>query len=336
MPKPSLPSLATLLHSFFHVWLVEQRNASHCTVQSYRDAWRLFLRFTVKRQKRSVADLRLENLQQGDVLAFLNHIEQERHSSTLTRNCRLAALRSFFSFVAEHEPLAVKQCAEVLHVPFKRAARRAMVYLDSLEVAAILSQPDRSSLEGHRDHALLSLLYNTGARIQEALNLRSQDLHLKSPAHVRLMGKGQKERISPIWPETAELLASLIERNGGRPDQRLFINRYGEPLTASGFRFRLRQYVRSAALKQPTLSQKRITPHVFRHTTAVHLVAAGVDVTVIRSWLGHAHLDTTNHYAQANLETKRRALEQVDPSLRGSKPPRWKREVDLLAWLDSL
>ncbi len=336
MPKTSLPSLPTLLHSFFHAWLVEQRNASQRTIQSYRDAWRLFLRFTAKRRKRQVADLQLEDLQEADVLSFLNHIEHERHATTLTRNCRLAALRSFFSFVAEREPLAAKQCAEVLHVPFKRSTRRAMVYLDSAEVASILSQPERSGPEGQRDHALLSLLYNTGARIQEALNLRPRDLYLKSPAHVRLMGKGQKERISPIWPETAELLASLIERNGVGPDERLFINRYGAPLTASGFRFRLRQYVRKAALKQPTLSQKRITPHVFRHTTAVHLVAAGVDVTVIRSWLGHAHLDTTNHYAQANLETKRKALEQADPSLRCSKPPRWKRDTDLLAWLDSL
>jgi len=283
-----------------------------------------------------VADLQLEDLAEADVLSFLNYIERERHSTTITRNCRLAALRSFFSFVAEHEPLAAKQCAEVLHIPFKRAARRAMVYLDSAEVASILSQPERSSREGQRDHALLSLLYNTGSRIQEALDLRPQDLYLKSPAHVRLMGKGQKERISPIWPETAELLTSLIERNNVSPDARLFINRYGTPLSASGFRFRLHQYVRSATAKQPTLSQKRITPHVFRHTTAVHLVAAGVDVTVIRSWLGHAHLDTTNHYAQANLETKRKALEQVDPSLRSSKPPRWKRDADLLAWLDSL
>jgi site-specific recombinase XerD len=283
-----------------------------------------------------VADLQLEDLTEGEVLAFLHHIEQERRSTTITRNCRLAALRSFFSFVAEHEPLAAQQCAEVLHVPFKRATRRAMIYLDSAEVASILSQPERSSHEGQRDHTLLSLLYNTGSRIQEALNLRPQDLYLKSPAHVRLMGKGQKERISPIWPETAELLTSLIERNNVRPDERLFINRYGTPLSASGFRFRLRQYVRSATVKQPTLSHKRITPHVFRHTTAVHLVAAGVDVTVIRSWLGHAHLDTTNHYAQANLETKRKALEQVDPSLRSGKPPRWKRDVDLLAWLDSL
>jgi site-specific recombinase XerD len=278
----------------------------------------------------------LEHLTETDVLVFLQHLEQERRSSTTTRNSRLAALRSFFSFVADREPLAARQCAEVLRVPFKRAPRRAMVYLEPAEVSSILSQPDRSTPEGQRDHALLSFLYNTGARIQEALNVRPEDLHLQSPAHVRLTGKGRKERISPIWPETAQLLAALIQRNGCKSEESLFVNRYGTPLTASGFRFRLRQYVHAAAAKEPALSEKRITPHVFRHTTAVHLVAAGVDVTVIRSWLGHAHLDTTNHYAQANLETKRKALEQVDPSLRSTKPPRWKREADLLAWLDSL
>jgi site-specific recombinase XerD len=153
---------------------------------------------------------------------------------------------------------------------------------------------------------------------------------------VRLLGKGRKERISPLWPETAEVITALLRRSPRRADEPLFVNRYGEPLTASGFRFRLRQYVNAAAQHVPTLSRKRITPHVFRHTTAVHLVAAGVDVTVIRSWMGHAQLDTTNHYAQANLETKRKALEQVDPELRPVKPPRWKRDAELMTWLDSL
>ena len=336
MHKPCLPSFASLLHSFFHLWLVEQRNASARTIYSYRDAWRLFLRFEAERRKRRVSNLRLEDLTAVEILAFLHHLELERHSTIITRNCRLAALRSFFSFVADQEPLAAQQCGEILRIPFKRTQRRATTYLEPAEVCSILSQPDRSKLEGQRDHALLSFLYNTGARIQEALDVCPQHLHLLSAAHVRLLGKGRKERICPLWPETAQLLLALMKRNGQNPDKPIFKNRYGAPLTASGFRFRLRNYVRAAAASKPTLSQKRITPHVFRHTTAVHLIAAGVDVTVIRSWLGHAHLDTTSHYAQANLETKRKALEQADPSLRNSKPPRWKRDTDLMAWLDSL
>jgi site-specific recombinase XerD len=336
MPKHDVPTLPKLLHSFFHEWLVEQRNASHRTILAYRDAWRLFLRFVAQRRKKPVAALTLEHLSGADVLAFLQHIEKDRGASVNTRNCRLAALRSFFSFVAEHEPRVALQCAEVLRVPFKKATRRATPYLESAEVSAILSQPDRSTAEGQRDHALMSLLYNTGARVQEALDLRPQDVHFKSPAHVRLMGKGRKERISPIWPETADLVTALMRRQPRKPDEPIFVNRYKSPLTASGFRFRLRQYVEAAAEAIPSISKKRVTPHVFRHTTAVHLVAAGVDVTVIRSWLGHAQLDTTNHYAQANLETKRKALEQVDPKLRPAKPPRWKRDADLLVWLDSL
>lgn len=336
MAKAEMPALPKLMHSFFHEWLVKQRNASHRTVLAYRDAWRLFLRFVSARRGKNVSALGLESLTGAEVIAFLQYVEQERKTTIRTRNCRLAAIRSFFSFVGGYEPLAAQHCAEVLRVPFKKAPQRALCYLESAEVSALLSQPDRAKLEGQRDHALLSLLYNTGARIQEALDLRPQDMHLKSPTHVTLMGKGRKERISPIWPETAELLVALLRRHPRHSDEAVFVNRYGEPLTASGFRFRLRQYVKAAACKTPTLSRKRITPHVFRHTTAVHLISAGVDVTVIRSWLGHAHLDTTNHYAQASLETKRKALELVDSTLRPAKPPRWKRDADLLAWLDSL
>ena len=227
----------------------------------------------------SVSALRTEDLTGAEVLAFLQHIERDRHGSIGTRNCRLAAIRSFFSFVAEREPRAAKLCSEVLHVPFKRAPKKAMCYLESAEVSAILSQPDQATAEGQRDHTLISVLYNTGARIQEALDLRPQNVHLKSPTHVRLLGKGRKERISPLWPETADVIAALLRRCPRRVDEPLFINRYGEPLTASGFRFRLRQYVKAASQHVPTLSRKRITPHIFRHTTAVHLVAAGVDVT---------------------------------------------------------
>lgn len=325
-----------LLHAYFNDWLVAQRNISRHTILSYRDTWRLFLRFVAQRQTRAVADLTLPQLTAAEILAFLQHLEQERRVTIATRNCRLAALRSFFSFVAEREPLVLEQCAAVLRIPVKRGTRRVICYLEVEEVAAILAQPDRQTLAGQRDHALLSLLYNTGARIQEALDLCPRDIRLEAPAQVRLYGKGKKERICPIWPETAELLAVLLQRNPRGSDETIFVNRYGEPLGASGVRFRLRQYLRSAAKQIPSLSAKRITPHVFRHTTAVHLVASGVDVTVIRSWMGHASLDTTNHYAQASLETKRKALEKLDQQARPDQPPRWKRPDDLLAWLESL
>lgn len=336
MPMKAVPSLPRLLYSFFHEWLTEQRNASHRTVLAYRDAWRQFLRFVAEHCHKNVTKLALDDLNRGEVLAFLQDIEDRRGASIITRNCRLAALRSFFSFVAAREPLSALQCTEVLQVPFKKAPRRATTYLEPREVAAILGQPNRATAEGQRDHTLLSLLYNTGARIQEALDLRPQDLHLNSPAHVRLTGKGQKERISPIWPETAELIAALLRRVPRPQSEPVFVNRYGQPLTASGFRFCLRGYVKAAAQEVSSLSSKQVTPHLFRHSTAVRLIAAGVDVTVVQSWLGHAQLSTTNHYAQANLETKRKALEQVDPKLRPAKPPRWRRDANLLAWLDSL
>jgi site-specific recombinase XerD len=253
-----------------------------------------------------------------------------------TRNCRLAAIRSFFRFVAEREPAASAQCAAILRIPTKRTSSRDVCYLDEDEVAAILRQPDRSTPEGQRDNALLSLLYNTGARIQEALDLRPMDVRFKAPAQVRLIGKGRKERVCPIWDETAQLLAALLKRMPRSEDERVFVNRYGQPLGAAGVRYRLDQYVDAAAKSLPALTKKKITPHTFRHTVGVALVSAGVDVTVIRNWLGHVSLDTTNHYARANLETKRKALEKLGKTTRPDKPSRWRRNADLLSWLDSL
>ncbi|HEX2662494.1 MAG TPA: tyrosine-type recombinase/integrase [Candidatus Acidoferrum sp.] len=325
-----------LLHAFFHYWLVEQRNASRHTVISYRDTWRLFLRYAATAKNKPVARLQLSDLTAAEILGFLKHCEDERKVSIGTRNCRLAALHSFFSFLMAQEPLVAAQCSEVLRIPVKRGARRELSYLETNEIAAILSQPDRSTIEGQRDHTLLALLYNTGARIQEALDLCPRALRLQPPAHVRLMGKGRKERTCPLWPETVHLLQAMLKRQSRPDDQPIFLNRYGEPLGAAGVRFKLKQYVVAAAHTVPSLGNKRVSPHTFRHSTAVSLVAAGVDVTVIRSWLGHVRLDTTNHYARANMETKRKALERVDKAARPGKPARWKRDADLMAWLDAL
>ncbi len=325
-----------LMRAFFYEWLVEQRNASVHTVRSYRDAWRLFLRFVAQRSGKKVAMITLADLTAGEVIAFLGYTEYERGGTIGTRNCRLAAIRSFFNFVATKDPGSIAQCVEILNIPIKRGPVSEPCYLDPAEVTAILAQPDRSTLEGMRDHALLSLLYNSGARIQEALDLCPDAVRFESPGCVRLTGKGRKERICPLWPETVMLLKKLLERQPRAPDQRLFINRYGEPLSASGVRFKLAAYVRAAAETTPTLREKHVTPHAFRHATAVHLISAGVDVTVIRSWLGHVSLDTTNHYARANLETKRKALEQVSVPKTHGRQPSWKRDTSVLAWLDTL
>ena len=273
------------------------------------------------------------DLTADEVVAFLDHIEKERHGSIATRNCRLAALHSFFRFVADREPLVAKQCESVLHVPVKRGPKRSPCYLETEEVAAVLAQPDRQSVRGQRDYTLLVLLYNTGARISEALALCPGDIRLETPAQVRLLGKGRKERICPLWPETAALLEALLKRQPPQTDEPIFVNRYGEPLGASGARFRLRQYVLAAAKRTPRIAEKRVSPHTWRHTAAVQLIAAKVDPAIIRSWLGHSSLETTNLYAQANLETKRKAIEQVDGTVRPAKPPRWQRDRDLLAWL---
>jgi len=329
-------SFPYLLQAFFQDWMGGQRNLSRHTVLSYRDTWRLFLRFVASRKGRAVAQLTLTDFSEAEVLAFLQHCEQDRHTSIGTRNCRLAALRAFFRFVTDREPTVAGDCAAILRIPTKRASKPALCYLDEDEVAAILRQPDRSTVEGQRDHVLLSFLYNTGARIQEALNVCPSALRLEPPTQVRLVGKGRKERICPIWPETVDLIRALLRRQPRTPDEPIFVNRFGRPLGAAGVRFKLRHYVQRAVQQVTSLTSKHVTPHTFRHSVAVALVSAEVDVTVIRSWLGHAHLDTTNHYARATLETKRAALERVDRSARPGKPPRWKRNPELLAWLDAL
>ena len=270
-----------LLHAFFYDWLIEQRNTSHHTIVAYRDSWRLFLRFVAQRQHKAVAKLTLLQLTATEVLAFLNHLEQECHVRIATRNCRLAALRSFFTFVADREPLAAAQCAEVLRIPTKRAPQRELGYLETEEVTAILAQPDRTTLEGQRDHALLALLYNTGARVQEALDLCPRALCLKPTAYVRLYGKGKKERLCPLWPETADLIAALLQRKPRQDDAPIFVNRYGQPLGAAGVRYKLRHYVQTAAKQIPSLAEKRVTPHTFRHYSESRTMPSAPGVTLV-------------------------------------------------------
>jgi integrase/recombinase XerC len=329
-------SLPSLIHSFFHDWMAGQRNASPHTILSYRDTWRLFLRFVAARHHRDVARLALADLNDKEVLGFLDHLEKNCGRTIATRNCRLAALHSFFAFVADRDPLTAGHCAAILRIPNKRAVKRTGSYLEPEELAALVEQPDRKSKLGQRDYVLLALLYNTGARISEALRLCPHDIRLDPPAQVRLYGKGRKERICPLWSETAKLLEVFFKNSATGPNEPIFRNRYGEPLGASGVRFRLKRYVQTAAQKAPRLNDKRVSPHTLRRTAGVHLLASGVDIAIIQNWMGHVSMDTTNIYAQANLETKREAIEKADGTLRPRLAPRWKRDADLLRWLDSL
>ena len=332
--KPA--SFSALLHAFFHEWLGQQRNLSRHTVMSYRDTWRLFLRFISEQNHRPIVALSLSDMDATTVTAFLQYLEDERKVTIGTRNCRLAALHAFFTFIAQREPTVVAQCAEIARIPAKKATRPAMCYVEADEVEAILKQPNQSKSEGQRDYTLLAFLYNTGARIQEALDVTPDAIRFQSPAQVRLFGKCRKERICPLWPETVELLKVLLKRKPRANNEPIFVNRYGRPLGAAGVRFKLAEYVRRAAQTMPSLAKKNVTPHTFRHGAGVMLVSAGIDITVIRSFFGHSRLDTTNIYARANLETKRMALDQAALSSRPGKPPRWKRDPELMTWLGSL
>lgn len=328
--------LGVHLRRFLGEYLPRQRSASPCTVRAYRDALKLLLTSVAEVKRGSVAALQLSDIDRVAVLAFLESIETRRDNSVSTRNHRLAAIRSFFRFVSSTSPESVEQCARIVGIPLKRDDSRTVDYLTLDEIQAVLRQVVVDAHEGRRDDALLHFLYNTGARIQEALDVRRGDLVLDKPPHVLLRGKGRKERLCPLWADTVERLQRLLDDRpaDAEPTSPVFTSRGGRPLTRFGAGYILEKYVRRAIPHCPSLERKNIHPHTLRHTTAMHLLQAGVDLNTIRCWLGHASVTTTNRYVEIDLEMKRRAIEGVDPP---TGPRRSKAvEAGLLAWLDSL
>jgi len=338
---PATPELARCLTGFFGDHLVLQRGASRHTVLGYRDAVKLFLQFAAARAHCTVPDLTWADLDVETVLAFLEALERDRHNSVATRNHRRAALHAFFRYVGAMAPDQVERCRRILAIPAKRGPARAVDYLERGEVEGLLAHVDRTTARGRRDYALLAFLYNTGARVQEALDLRAAALQLDRPYQVRLLGKGRKERVCPLWPQTAALLRSLLAERGIAPhaDAPVFVNHFGQPLTRYGVRHLLARYAALAAARgNPGLARKRVHPHTLRHSCAVHLLQAGVDLNLIRSWLGHVSLQTTHRYAEIDLAMKRQALDQVPPlGTPGGRPtPRWHQNESILAWLEKL
>jgi integrase/recombinase XerD len=329
-------SLLVLTESFFQSYLQRTRGASAHTVRAYRDALKLFFLFLASQKRKSVSDLGFEDIQSEAVLAFLDHVESRRGNSALTRNCRLAAIRSFVQHLLRQDVTRAGQYGRILAIQNKKALRRAAIYLEPEEARAVIEAVHRGGRDGERDHALLLLLYNTGARVSEALALRACDLRLEKPRQVRLLGKGQKERICPLWSETALALRQII--HVGRAEDFLFRNSRGAPLTRDGVAYLLGKYVRLAAANIPALRKRRVTPHVMRHSCAVALLQAGVDVSVIRDYLGHASVATTSRYITANLQMKRKVLEAFwnRAGLVPEAPHKWRPSPKLLAFLESL
>jgi site-specific recombinase XerD len=336
-PGPNL--LARVLRGFFADHLPLVRGSSPHTVLSYRDSLVLFLRFVAERRRRSVSQLDLADLGPSEVVDFLQHLESDRRNLVATRNVRLAAIHAFFRYCATEEPACVEHSQRVLAVPFKRSRSRPIEYFDYHEIEAILAHVDRTTADGRRDYALLATMFNTGARVQEIVALCVRDLQLETLPQVRLYGKGRKERLCPLWPQTAAILRDwLAERGRDVPlDQAVFRNHRGGRLTRFGVRYLLAKYCTRAKGGTPTLAAKRLHPHSMRHSTAVHLLRAGVDITTISHWLGHASVTTTNRYATADLEMKRKAIEQARPTdFAMSGPALWRTDASVLEWLESL
>lgn len=331
-------ALARALRGFFADHLPRVRGSSPHTILSYRDSLVLFLRFVGEREKRSVSRLELEDLSPAAVLDFLQHLESARQNQVTTRNVRLAAIHAFFRFCASEEPARVEQCQRVLAVPFKRGRTRPIEYFDYHEVEAVLATVDRTTADGRRDYALVATMFNTGARVQELVAINVRDLQLDALPQVRLYGKGRKERWCPLWPQTADLLRALRAEGGPTVslDQPVFRNHRGGRLTRFGVRYLLSKHCARAQVGTPTLATKRLHPHSMRHSTAVHLLRAGVDITTISHWLGHASVTTTNRYATVDLDMKRKAIEQAHPTDFASGPALWRTDASILEWLESL
>ncbi len=313
--------------------LVAERNLSRNTQASYRDTLALVLPFASKHGGGAIDRMAVEDLTPSIVRQFLNHLEQDRQCSGVTRNQRLATIRSLARFISMRSPAHVAWCAEIRATPFKKTAKTVIGYLEKAEMDALLAEPDRRTPLGDRDHALLLFLYNSGARADEAAKLTIDKLQLGAQSSVRLHGKGNKFRTCPLWPVTASSLSRLVGNRG--ISEAVFVSRSNQPLTRFGIHRLVAQHAERASRTVPSMAAKRVSPHTIRHTTAVHLLRAGVDINTIRAWLGHVSLDTTHIYAEVDMELKAKALARVDISDLQTKP--WQRPLpSLMTFLKGL
>lgn len=329
-----MSALAPTLQAFFTDRLARQRQASPATVAAYRDTFRLLLRFVAERTGRQPSALCIEDLDAPMIVAFLGHLEADRHNTARTRNARLAALRALFHYAAVCHPEHAEVIARVLAIPQKRFDKATVAFLTAEEVDALLAAPDPSRWEGRRDRALLALVVQTGLRVSELTGLSCGDVSLGTGAHVRCQGKGRKQRAVPLAANTVAVLGEWLRERGGEPGDALFPTRTGRRLSRDAVEGRVAVHGVTAASACPSLHAKRLTPHVLRHTCAMTLLRAGVDIAVIALWLGHDDLRSTQIYLHADLAIKERALARTTPAT--ATPGRYRPPDALLAFLEGL
>lgn len=334
-------TLGQAVYSFFEDHLKVQKGLRPLTIKSYRDTLRLFLQFVAVDARRKLSRLVLQDLTFERVLGFLRHLEEHRNNHIRTRNQRLATLHTFFEYLASREPEMLAVAERVAAIPSKRVPPPETYFLEREQMDALFARLPSTGWAAARDRTLLLFLYNTGARVQEVADLRAENLDLDPQPRVHLHGKGDKWRSCPLWAETADQLRLLLDRPGAaKPSDPVFVSRMGGPLTRFGIYKIVRRHVQHLDSTRSPRPRPRISPHIFRHTTAVHLLQAGVEVNVIRGWLGHVSLETTYRYAEINHQAKEAALRACEPPVGTSgafpRKPVWRTDGTLLDWLASL
>jgi integrase/recombinase XerD len=327
-------ALAPTLEAFFTERLTRQRRASECTIAAYRDTWRLLLTHAAQRAGKPPSRLDLTDLDAPSVAAFLDYLENDRGNSVRTRNARLAAIHSAFSYAALRHPEHAALIARVLAIPAKRTDKALVTWLTEDEAAALLTAPDQATRTGRRDHAMFHLAVVTGLRVSELTALTRSDVHLGAGPHVTCQGKGRKQRVTPLTAVAVTVLREWLTELPGGPAQILFPGRAGSRLSRDAVEHRLSLHAATAVAHCPSLAAKKISPHVLRHTAAMRLLHAGVEVSVIALWLGHEQTETAQIYLHADLALKERALARTTPP--GTRPGRYRPPDPLLAFLESL
>jgi site-specific recombinase XerD len=329
-----MTALAPTLEAFFTCRLINEKGVSPHTIAAYRDTFRLLLSFAHERTSKQPSALELEDLDAPLIAAFLDHLERQRGNSPRTRNARLAAIHSMFRYAALRHPEHAALISRVIAVPTKRFDRAIVTYLTPEEVDALLAAPDRSRWIGRRDHALLTVAIQTGLRVTELTSLRNQDVHLRTGPHVQVTGKGRKQRATPLTSQTVTVLREWLKERAGQPEQPLFPTSRGRELSRDATALLINNHAATASHTCPTLKNKKVSPHTLRHTTAMNLLHAGVDSTVIALWLGHESVEATQIYLHADMQIKERALARTTPP--DSAPGRYRPPDRLLAFLEAL